>query len=118
MNSIGKLFSDNNSINEKSIVGFLSFGMMVFTLFLDMVTGLLGREFPIHEFVYDSFLYLSLGALGIASVDTIFRKSSNNAPNTDIPDYEEWPDAPMNDNCNCEGKHPKCHNKNCRNYRN
>lgn len=64
-----KMFKDENDINEKSIVGFASFLMMVLTLFVDLVTGYLGREMPIHEFVFNGFLWITLGSFGIASVD-------------------------------------------------
>jgi hypothetical protein len=63
------LFDDNNTINEKSVVGFGSFIMMVITLGVDIVTGVLGNEMPIHEFVFDGFLVITLGSFGIASVD-------------------------------------------------
>lgn len=75
-----KMFKDENDINEKSIVGFASFLMMVLTLFVDLVTGYLGREMPIHEFVFNGFLWITLGSFGIASVDkwiTSNKKSDN-----------------------------------------
>jgi hypothetical protein len=43
--------------------------MMVITLATDLVTGVLGREMPIHEFVFDGFMVITLGSFGIASVD-------------------------------------------------
>jgi hypothetical protein len=68
------LFSDNNDINEKSVVGFGAFLMLVITLFVDLATGLMGRELPIHEFVFDGFMVITLGAFGIASVDKFINK--------------------------------------------
>jgi len=38
-NFFKKLFDDNNTINEKSVVGFIAFFMMVLSLFVDLVTG-------------------------------------------------------------------------------
>lgn len=74
-----KMFKDENDINEKSIVGFASFLMMVLTLVVDLVTGYLGREMPIHEFVFNGFLWITLGSFGIASVDKwITTNKSNN----------------------------------------
>ena len=67
-----ELFKDDNSVNEKSVIGFLSFVMMVITLFIDLYTGVMGYEMPIHEFIFDGFLYITLGSLGIASVDKIW----------------------------------------------
>jgi hypothetical protein len=69
MKFLRNLFDDNNTINEKSVVGFGAFIMMVITLAVDIVTGVMGQEMPIHEFVYDGFLVITLGSFGIASVD-------------------------------------------------
>jgi hypothetical protein len=43
--------------------------MMVICLGIDIYTGFFGLNFPINEFVFDGFLYITLGAFGIASVD-------------------------------------------------
>lgn len=64
-----RMFMDDNDINEKSIVGFGAFIMMVICLGVDIWTGFHGQEMPINEFVYDGFMYITLGAFGIASVD-------------------------------------------------
>jgi hypothetical protein len=68
------LFKDNNDINEKSVVGFGAFLMLVITLFVDLATGLMGQELPIHEFVFDGFMVITLGSFGIASVDKFINK--------------------------------------------
>lgn len=64
-----ELFNDNNSINEKSVVGFASFLCMVIALVVDLVTGYMGKPLVINEFIFDGFLVITLGAFGIASVD-------------------------------------------------
>ena len=64
-----ELFDDNNTINEKSVVGFIAFIMMVIALTVDLVTGYLGKELLINEFIFDGFMVITLGAFGIASVD-------------------------------------------------
>ena len=64
-----QLFNDNNTINEKSVVGFLAFLMMVISLFVDLITGWMGKELLINEFIFDGFLVITLGSFGIASVD-------------------------------------------------
>jgi hypothetical protein len=69
MGWLKELFSDDNHINEKSVVGFGAFIMMVITLSVDIITGVMGKEMPIHEFVFDGFMVITLGAFGIASVD-------------------------------------------------
>ena len=84
MGWLRELFSDDNHINEKSVVGFGAFLMMVVTLTVDIVTGVMGREMPIHEFVFDGFMVITLGAFGIASVDKFI-----NAKKGKTPDNEE-----------------------------
>lgn len=74
-----KMFMDSNDINEKSIVGFGSFIMMMITLGVDVATGFMGTEMPINEFVFDGFLYLTVASFGIASVDKYFTGKKNQA---------------------------------------
>lgn len=64
-----QLFSDDNQINEKSFVGFIAFTCMVIALFVDLVTGWLGRELVINEFIFDGFMVITLGSFGIGSID-------------------------------------------------
>lgn len=71
---IKQLFSDDNKINEKAVVGFLAFIMMVVALLADIVAGILNKTMPIHEFIFDGFLITCLGALGIASIDKWINK--------------------------------------------
>lgn len=72
------LFNDNNSINEKAVVGFIAFFMMVISLAVDLATGWLGRELLINEFIFDGFMVITLGAFGIASVDKWINKTKGN----------------------------------------
>jgi ABC-type uncharacterized transport system permease subunit len=72
------LFNDQNNINEKSLVGFIAFVMMIATLITDVVTGVLGKEMPIHEFIFDGFMVIVLGSFGIASVDKWINKTKGN----------------------------------------
>lgn len=81
MKFLKDLFNDNNTINEKSVVGFGSFLMMVITLTVDIITGVMGYEMPIHEFVFDGFLVITLGSFGIASVDKFI--NNKNVKNKD-----------------------------------
>jgi small-conductance mechanosensitive channel len=63
------LFDDNNTINEKSVVGFIAFFMLVIALIVDLVTGYFGTALIINEFIFDGFMVIILGSFGIASVD-------------------------------------------------
>jgi len=72
------LFKDNNNINEKSFIGFLSFLMMVVFALADIITGSLGKELVIQDFIFNSFLWMTLGCFGIASVDKFINKKNGN----------------------------------------
>jgi len=76
---IKDLFNDNNSINEKALVGFIAFFMMVISLAVDLTSGLLGKQLVINEFIFDGFMVITLGAFGIASVDKWINKTKNNS---------------------------------------
>ncbi len=71
------LFDDNNNINEKSVVGFASFAIMTLFAVVDLVTGYVGKDLVINEFIYDSFLFITLGCFGIAEIGQIFGKKNN-----------------------------------------
>ena len=68
------LFDDDNNINEKSVVGFASFAIMTLFAIVDLVTGYVGKDLVINEFIYDSFLFITLGCFGIAEIGQIFGK--------------------------------------------
>jgi hypothetical protein len=72
------LFKDNNNINEKSFIGFLSFIMMVVFAIADIITGSMGKELVIQDFIFNSFLWMTLGCFGIASVDKFINKKNGN----------------------------------------
>ena len=48
-----ELFNDSNSINEKSVVGFLAFVMMVAFAIADIVTGTMGKDLLVNEFIFN-----------------------------------------------------------------
>lgn len=68
------IFKDDNDINEKSVVGFASFAVMVIFAAADIITGFVGKDLVIQEFIYDSFLFITLGSFGIAEAGKIFGK--------------------------------------------
>ena len=68
------LFNDDNNINEKAVIGFGAFIMMVVFAIADIITGSLGKELIIQEFIFNSFLIMTLGCFGIASVDKYMNK--------------------------------------------
>ena len=79
-----ELVSDDNHINEKSVIGIFSFFAMVLCLIVDLVTGAMNKPLLINEFVFNAFMYLTLGAFGIGSIDEfINKKSITDAKNID-----------------------------------
>ena len=68
------IFKDNNDYNEKSIIGAIAFIIMCAVITLDLVTGWLGRDLAINEFVYDSFVLVVLGCFGIAGLEKFAKK--------------------------------------------
>jgi ABC-type uncharacterized transport system permease subunit len=74
-----ELFNDDNSINEKSVVGFLAFIMMVAFAIADIITGYIGKDLVINEFIFNAFMWLVLGSFGIGSVDKWINKSKDDS---------------------------------------
>ena len=68
------IFKDNNDWNEKSIVGFVAFLIMVIVMIIDLVTGAVGYDLVINKFVYDSFVWVVLGCFGIIGVEKFANK--------------------------------------------
>jgi len=68
------IFKDENDINEKSVVGFLSFAVMVAIALIDTITGWLGRDLLINEYIYNSFVIVTLGSFGIAGIEKFASK--------------------------------------------
>jgi hypothetical protein len=68
------IFKDNNSYNEKNIVGFGSFAVMAVFAAADIVTGILGMPLEITDTIFNSFVIITLGSFGIDGVTKIFAK--------------------------------------------
>jgi|TARA_R100000027_G_C2239610_1_gene91573 hypothetical protein len=76
--ALKELFKDNNDINEKSVVGFASFVIMVIFALADLITGYVGKDLVINEFIYDSFVWIVLGSFGIAEIGKAFGPNNKN----------------------------------------
>jgi hypothetical protein len=76
--SFWNIFENKNKYNEKNIVGFLSFAMMTLFALTDIGTGLWGRQLVINDIIFNSFVYITLGAFGIAEAGRIFGKKEEN----------------------------------------
>lgn len=68
------LFLDDNDINEKSIIGFLSFFLMFVFGTCDLITAFWGMDLKISDTIYTSFVVVTLGAFGISEAGKAFGK--------------------------------------------
>jgi hypothetical protein len=68
------LFDDSNSINEKAVIGFASFMIMIVFALADIITGWMNMPLLVNEFIFDSFKVLTIACFGIASVDKWINK--------------------------------------------
>ena len=69
------LFLDDNDLNEKSIIGFISFFLMVVFGMTDLVTALVwDMDLKVSETIYTSFVVVTLGAFGISEAGKAFGK--------------------------------------------
>ena len=67
------LFLDDNDINEKSIIGFISFFLMAVFGVTDLVTALVyDMDLKVSETIYTSFVVVTLGAFGISEAGKAF----------------------------------------------
>ena len=71
------LFNDSNTINEKAVIGFAAFIMMVIFAVADIVTGAMKQPLIVNEFIFDSFKILTIACFGIASVDKWINKKGD-----------------------------------------
>jgi hypothetical protein len=72
------MFDDNNSINEKAVIGFGAFIVMIIFAIVDIITGILNKPLLVNEFIFNSFNMLTIACFGIASVDKWINRKHNN----------------------------------------
>ena len=69
------LFLDNNDLNEKAIIGFISFFLMMCFGVTDLVTALVWDiDLKVSETIYTSFVVVTLGSFGISEAGKAFGK--------------------------------------------
>ena len=67
--SMWNIFKNDNEWNEKTVVGFIAFIVMVCFALLDLTTGYLGKDLVINATIYNSFTWIVIGCFGIAGVE-------------------------------------------------
>ena len=79
-----KLFQNQNDINEKNVIGFISFTIMVLFAITDLITGIAfmgyvgDGELVINDTIYNSFVLVTLGCFGISTFEKIKTKDEKN----------------------------------------
>lgn len=69
------LFLDDNDLNEKAIIGFISFFLMMCFGITDLVTALVwDLDLKVSETIYTSFVVVTLGSFGISEAGKAFGK--------------------------------------------
>ncbi len=67
------LFLDSNDLNEKAIIGFISFFLMMLFGATDLITALVwDMDLKVSETIYTSFVVVTLGAFGISEAGKAF----------------------------------------------
>ena len=67
------LFLDSNDLNEKAIIGFISFFLMFIFGMTDLITALVwDMGLKVSETIYTSFVVVTLGAFGISEAGKAF----------------------------------------------
>jgi hypothetical protein len=56
------IFKKSNDYNEKVIIGFISFVVMVAAIVVDLITAYLGKELKLNEYIFNAFMYITLGS--------------------------------------------------------
>jgi len=78
------IFKNSNDFNEKTIIGFMSFAVMALAMIIDLITGYFGNELKLNEYIYNSFVVVTLGSLGIAGLEKFAGKKSHTENNEEI----------------------------------
>lgn len=85
MSFIKQLFSDDNDINEKSVLGFLSFFVLFIYGIVDVITGLEGKVFVIEPVILEVFAALTAGCFGISSYEKVQNRKTDAEREKNLP---------------------------------
>ena len=66
------LFLDDNDVNEKAIIGFISFFLMTVFGVCDLITAFWDMDLRVSDTIYTSFVVVTLGAFGISEAGRAF----------------------------------------------
>ena len=83
--SLLALFRDDNDINEKSVLGFLSFAVLFIYGIVDVITGLEGKVFVIEPVILEVFAALTAGCFGISSYEKVQNRKTDAEREKNLP---------------------------------
>ena len=66
------LFLDDNDVNEKAIIGFIAFFMLIVFAGCDLITAFWDMDLRVSDTIYTSFVVVTLGAFGISEAGRAF----------------------------------------------
>jgi len=75
------IFKDNNEWNEKAIIGSIAFLIMCLIMIADLLTGWVGKELVVNDYIYNSFVFVVLGCFSISGVEKVSSNKCSNCPN-------------------------------------
>ena len=68
------LVLDDNDVNEKAIIGFIAFFMLIVFAGCDLITAFWGQDLVISDTIFTSLVVITLGAFGISEAGRAFGK--------------------------------------------
>ena len=71
------IFKDDNDINEKSVLGFLSFAILAAYGIVDVVTGLEGKQFVVEPIILEVFAALTAGCDGLSTYENVQNRKTD-----------------------------------------
>jgi hypothetical protein len=83
--SLLAIFRDDNDINEKSVLGFLSFFVLFIYGIVDVITGLEGKVFVIEPIILEVFAALTAGCFGISSYEKVQNRKTDAEREKNLP---------------------------------
>jgi hypothetical protein len=83
--SLLAIFRDDNDINEKSVLGFLSFFVLFIYGIVDVITGLEGKVFVIEPVILEVFAALTAGCFGISSYEKVQNRKTDAEREKNLP---------------------------------
>jgi hypothetical protein len=79
------IFKDDNDINDKAVIGFMSFMVLATYGLADIGTGLIGKEFIIEPIILEVFAALTFGCFGISGYEKVQNRKTDAEREKNLP---------------------------------